>query len=166
MVKSFAAAAVLIGAIALAGPARADTDRIETGLLECSGQGGWGLIIGSQKTMTCTFTSLSGKPLGVYDATITKFGLDIGKTGQTSMIWAVFAPATAAGDNYDVGSLAGGYVGVSAEASAGIGLGADALVGGGETSFALQPVSVKAQTGINIAVGVKNLNLTFRGPAG
>lgn len=145
--------------------AAAKEDRIEVGVLECAGEGGWGLILGSQKTMRCTLTGVSGKSLGYYQATISKFGLDIGVTGKTSMIWGVFAPASAAGDNLNVGSLEGEYIGVSADASAGVGLGAGALVGGGDTSFALQPVSVKAQTGVNLAIGVENFSLQFAGPA-
>ncbi len=145
--------------------ASAQADRIEIGLLECTGEGGWGLIIGSQKTMRCTFSSPGGRPKGYYDATVTKFGLDIGKTGKTAMIWGVFAPSSSAGDSYQVGSLDGDYAGIGAEASAGVGLGANALLGGGNSSIALQPLSVKAQTGINIAGGVETLALRFVGPA-
>ena len=49
------------------------------------------------------------------------------------------------------GALAGSYVGVGAEATAGAGLGANALVGGTGRSFSLQPLSVQGQTGVNIA---------------
>ncbi len=149
----------------IATSAKAQENYIETGVLECSGEGGWGLILGSQKTMRCIFSNAQGKPLGFYDAKITKYGLDIGKTGKTSMIWAVFAPAEEGGNNYRVGALDGGYAGVAAEASVLVGVGADALVGGGDNSFALQPVSIKAQTGINLAVGVNTLSLKFAGPA-
>ena len=158
-------AAMIVVVAALSSPAIASKNRIETGLLRCSGEGGWGLILGSKKSMRCTFTSMSGKPLGYYEARVGKYGLDIGKTGKTTMVWAVFAPASAAGDNYKIGSLAGKYVGVAAEATAGVGLGADALIGGGATSIALQPVSVKAQRGVNLAVGVGTLSLRFQGPA-
>ena len=151
-------------ALGLATSAKAQENYIETGVLECSGEGGWGLIVGSQKTMRCTFSNAQGNPLGYYDAKITKFGLDIGKTGKTSMIWAVFAPASEGGNNYRVGALTGSYAGVAAEASVIVGVGADALVGGGENSFALQPVSIKAQTGLNLAVGVGTLSLNFAGP--
>jgi hypothetical protein len=156
-------AAVLLAGYAGAANAQAP-DRIEAGLLTCDGEGGWGLILGSRKKMRCTFTSISGKPLGFYFATVTKFGLDIGKTGETRVVWAVFAPASRAGANYEVGSLDGTYVGVTAEATAGVGLGANALVGGGAQSFALQPVSVQTQTGLNIAAGVGSLRLEFDGP--
>lgn len=158
----------VFAAIAMAltsSPALAQSPTVETGVLECTGEGGWGMILGSQKTMRCTFSSLSGKPLEFYNATITKYGLDIGATGQTAMVWAVFAPASAAGGNYASGSLEGDYVGVSAEASAGLGVGSDALVGGGPTSFALQPISAKAQTGLNLAVGVENFDLSYVEPA-
>jgi hypothetical protein len=57
------------------------------------------------------------------------------------------------------GSLAGSYVGASAEATVGAGLGANVLVGGFQRSVALQPVSVSGQTGLNFALGVGDLEL-------
>ena len=45
----------------------------------------------------------------------------------------------------------------------GLGVGANALVGGSEHSIALQPVSVQAQQGINVAVGISALSLRFDG---
>jgi hypothetical protein len=61
------------------------------------------------------------------------------------------------------GALAGNYGGVSAEATVGLGVGANALLGGSENSIALQPVSVQAQQGLNVAVGVSALSLRFDG---
>ena len=60
-------------------------------------------------------------------------------------------------------ALAGTYGGVSAEATVGLGVGANALIGGSENSIALQPVSVQAQQGVNVAVGVAALTLRFDG---
>ena len=57
------------------------------------------------------------------------------------------------------GALAGDYVGASAEASAGVGVGANLLVGGSDESFTLQPVSVQTQTGVNLALGVTSFEL-------
>ena len=65
----------------------------------------------------------------------------------------------AAGEKFDPNMLEGKYVGATAEATAGVGLGANALIGGFERSVALNPVSVQAQTGINIAAGVAELTL-------
>jgi hypothetical protein len=60
------------------------------------------------------------------------------------------------------GALAGRYGGVSAEASAGSGVGANALIGGLERSIALNPLSVQTQSGVNIAAGIAGLRLTRR----
>ena len=44
-------------------------------------------------------------------------------------------------------------------ASAGAGVGANALIGGFNNTITLQPVSISAQTGLNVAAGVANLEL-------
>ena len=70
------------------------------------------------------------------------------------MAWIVFAPG-----KLKSGSLRGSYQGVSAEATVGIGLGANVLIGGFKKSINLQPISVQAQIGLNIAAGLGSLNL-------
>jgi hypothetical protein len=45
----------------------------------------------------------------------------------------------------------------------GVGVGANALVGGSRNSFALQPLSVQGQTGLNVAAGVARLELRAGG---
>ena len=60
---------------------------------------------------------------------------------------------------YAPGALSGDYVGPSAAASVGVGAGANLLVGGSGSSFTLQPLSVEAQTGLNLAVGVSSFQL-------
>ena len=57
------------------------------------------------------------------------------------------------------GALAGHYVGGTAEATVGAGLGANALVGGSNRTITLQPLSVTGQTGLNVAAGVAELTL-------
>jgi len=47
----------------------------------------------------------------------------------------------------------------SAGATVGIGAGANFLVGGSDRAFTLRPVSVEAQTGLNIAIGVSEFQL-------
>jgi Protein of unknown function (DUF992) len=74
------------------------------------------------------------------------------------LVWQVFAPTNVIGP----GALAGGYGGVSAGAAVGVGLGANALAGGLNNSFALQPVSVEGQTGLNAFAGVAGLELRPR----
>ena len=60
------------------------------------------------------------------------------------------------------GALAGGYGGLSAGAAVGLGVGANALVGGLGNSFALQPVSLEGQSGLNAFAGVSSLELRQR----
>jgi hypothetical protein len=86
---------------------------------------------------------------------VNKFGLDIGATTQGRMVWA--APTSR-----KAGALAGNYVGATAEATVGAGLGANVLVGGSDRTVSLQPVSVQGQSGLNLAVGVSVCNYARR----
>ena len=153
--KRFALAAVF--ALASAPLAAQAQQGVELGLLDCMVAGGAGFVIGSTRDVSCTYQPAdAAMPAEAYFGVINKFGLDIGVTGTTIMQWVVLAPTT---DIYQPGSLAGDYVGASAEASVGIGAGANLLIGGSETSFTLQPLSVQAQTGLNLALGVAELQL-------
>jgi len=153
----FAAAALAAAAAAAApGPATAE-DNVELGMLDCYIEGGVGLVLGSSRDLSCTFTPANkAQPPETYVGVVNKFGLDIGVTGDTIMRWLVVAPTDHV---YSPGTLAGSYVGASAEASVGIGGGANVLVGGSSQTIALQPVSVQAQTGLNLAVGVSGFEL-------
>jgi hypothetical protein len=75
-------------------------------------------------------------------------------TEKSYITWVVFAPG-----KVNAGSLAGVYVGATADAAIGVGLGANVLVGGLENSIALQPLSVEGETGLNIAVGIGEVEL-------
>ena len=65
----------------------------------------------------------------------------------------------ATNSSYTPHALAGQYVGGSGEATIGVGVGANWLVGGFHRSFALQPFSVQAQTGINVSLAFAELTL-------
>jgi hypothetical protein len=129
-------------------------DRAKVGTLSCNISAGIGAIIASKKSVACMFTPRQRGPREVYVGSITKFGLDIGTTAGGEMIWAVYAPS-----NRRFGALAGHYVGASAEATVGGGVGANVLVGGSNRTVSLQPISVQGQTGINVAAGVAGLEL-------
>jgi Protein of unknown function (DUF992) len=124
------------------------------GTLTCDISAGIGVIIASKKNLTCMFTPAQPGPREVYVGEITKFGLDLGATTGGEMLWTVYAPS-----NRRFGALAGHYVGATAEATVGAGVGANVLVGGSNRTIALQPVSVQAQTGLNVAAGVAGLEL-------
>lgn len=127
---------------------------VKIGVLTCDVDGGAGFIIGSSKNADCVFKSGRNGRSEHYRGTIGKLGVDIGVTGQTVLAWAVFAPG-----QLKRGALKGSYTGVSAEATVGIGLGANVLIGGFQRGINLQPVSVQAQTGLNVAAGIGSLNL-------
>lgn len=150
---------MLVAAIAVwaasALPSAAET-RVEIGLLSCVIEGGVGFIIGSSKELSCTFEPGNGRPPENYVGAVRKLGVDIGITGKSYVKWGVLAPTVEA---YSRGSLAGKYVGASAQATAGVGLGANALVGGSGKTFVLQPLSVQAQEGLNVAAGLTSFEL-------
>jgi hypothetical protein len=127
--------------------------RVEVGVLTCTVRGGTGFIVGSTKELRCRFNRPGRDEF--YHGTISKFGLDVGATKQSAIAWAVLAPTA----KLPPGSLNGNYGGVSAEATVGVGVGANALIGGSNKGIILQPLSVQAQQGLNIAAGVAALKL-------
>lgn len=149
-------AAGLAAAFAALGAANA-ASRVEVGVLNCSVAGGTGFIFGSSKSMDCTFKHVDGSTES-YSGEINRWGLDIGTTQRTDIVWAVLAPSR----EVPPGGLAGRYAGLSAEATAGVGVGANAMVGGFDKSIALQPFSVQAQEGLNIAAGIGGIELWLR----
>ena len=108
----------------------------------------------SARAFNCIFRPANGSPFQYYQATIYRFGAQIGFSSDITLAWAVFAPTPRVGP----GTLAGGYGGVSAGAAVGVGVGANGLVGGAN-SFALQPVSVEGQIGLNVVATVTGLEL-------
>src|SRR5438874_9784349 len=110
MYRKVIGAAALALAVAAADPAAAQ--RIKAGILDCDVSGGFGWIIGSQKSVACVFTPDRPGPQEFYTGTISKFGLDIGATAAGRMVWGVFADT--AGGRF---APAGDYGGVSGEAT-------------------------------------------------
>src|SRR5205809_4035885 len=150
--------AVACTAIAATCAPAASQSRIQAGILECRGAGSAGYVIGSVHPLQCWFQSNRGRY--PYYGLVRRVGLDIGFTQQSTLGWAVFAPTRRIGP----GDLSGNYAGVTAGAAVVIGGNANALVGGSENSFSLQPLSLEGQTGLNVAVGVASLELRGAGP--
>ncbi|MGA7325853.1 MAG: DUF992 domain-containing protein [Rhodomicrobium sp.] len=152
--RTLAAVAAALVMISLS-PAVAQ-ERIEVGQLTCGVKGGVSFIIGSTKELRCLFRVSPNDPGERYEGEIRKYGLDIGITNNAFLAWTVFAPSRGVEGG---GALAGKYVGVAADASVGLGGGANALVGGSNNTFSLQPLSVQGQTGLNAAVTVAEVEL-------
>lgn len=126
---------------------------VNVGSLECKVAGGMGFVFGSSKALDCVFARTDGTAER-YSGTIKKFGVDIGFTKEAHIIWLVFAPGALA-----KGALAGDYAGGGGSATVGVGVGANALIGGGSKNVTLQPVSVEGSTGLNVAGGVVAIEL-------
>jgi hypothetical protein len=128
--------------------------QFRAGVLQCQGGQNVGFVVGSVTSLECVFQSEGRRP-EPYVATVRRFGVDVGFTDQTRFSWAVNAPTGRVGR----GELAGNYGGVGANASVGVGGGGNFLVGGPQNSYALQPISVQGQTGLNVAAGVADIEL-------
>jgi hypothetical protein len=148
---------LLVAATTLAAASQAAADGgVKVGVLTCNVSSGWGFILGSSKDVRCNYAPAKGVSEH-YDGTISKIGVDVGYTQGGVIIWNVIAPAS----NVEPGALAGGYGGVTAGATVGVGLGANVLLGGSNKSIALQPVSIEGNTGLNVAAGIGGLSLKY-----
>ncbi|MCB1489489.1 MAG: DUF992 domain-containing protein [Bauldia sp.] len=136
----------------------AEAAHIKIGVLTCAAGVQVGLLITSGERIQCSFVP-DATDSENYHGYIRKFGLDVGITAASVIVWAVMAVE---GTKYTPGALAGTYAGLTAEETLALGLGANVLVGGSQKSFALQPLSVSGQAGLNLAVGVSILRLESR----
>jgi hypothetical protein len=155
MAFSFLVAAFAGG---VAGPAAAQSF-VDAGVLTCRVSPSIGLLITSTKRLDCTFTP-DLRPAEHYVGSISRFGLDVGITGEGIIVWGVLSSISS---GFPIGALAGNYGGASAEASLIVGAGANLLLGGSNRSFALQPLSIQGQIGVNFAAGITALNLVYAG---
>jgi Protein of unknown function (DUF992) len=127
---------------------------VRAGILQCQGGQNVGFVVGSVTSLECVFRSEGRRP-EPYIARVQRIGLDLGVTDQTQLSWAVSAPNSRLGR----GELAGSYGGVGANASIGVGGGGNFLVGGPANAYALQPISLQGQTGLNVTAGIAGLEL-------
>jgi Protein of unknown function (DUF992) len=157
MIRFFSGCAAAILTLAVSAVSVHGQSRVRAGVLECTGHAGASFIVGSVHEFDCVFRADSG---GVYPyvGTVRRVGLDLGFQQRIAIGWIVLAPTARVGPT----DLAGTYAGVSASVALGIGAGANILVGGSNNTFALQPLSVEGQTGVNLAAGVASFELRPR----
>lgn len=152
---ALAGTALLAAGLALPSAAEAQQRPVRVGVLTCNVAPAVGFIVGSRREMSCLFRPDGRGRREAYAGTFNRVGLDIGVTGRGVLAWTVFAPTR----RLAPAQLAGNYSGASAQATVAVGVGANALVGGSRDTVALQPLSVQAQTGLNLAIGVGTLSL-------
>jgi hypothetical protein len=146
--------AALALALAMAPATAQDAGRTRVGTLTCNISPGVGLVVGGQRQLSCVYASARGRAREAYEGTVSTLGLDIGATTGGQLAWAVFAPT-----RLPRAALAGTYTGATAGGTVGAGASANVLVGGPDRRVIMQPVSVQAQTGVNIAAGVSTMEL-------
>lgn len=123
------------------------------GVLRCHIEGGEGFVIGSARDARCVFTNENGHREH-YLGHVSRIGLDVGVKHHSVLVWAVFAPSAIRHH-----ALAGDYVGASADASIGIGGGANVLIGGNASTISLQPLSLQHDVGVAAGAGAAHLEL-------
>ncbi len=140
-------------AVVFAASATPALANVEVGLLECRGASQQ-FIVGSITTLQCLFRPSAGGPPQAYDAQIRRVGVDIGFNSSTALAWSVFAP-----NSPGPAALSGTYVGPSANATVGVGVGANVLWGGSNSTVALQPVSGQGQIGLGVVGGISAMEM-------
>lgn len=137
-------------------PANA-AEKLRTGILDCDVSAGVGLIFSEKQTMTCVFKPLGGGAPDHYTGKIEEVGIALGETAGGVLVWSVVSDQK----GVPAGALAGKYQGLSADASLGVGLGENVLLGGSNQAFMLQPTSYEGQVGLNLAAGVTTVTLQW-----
>jgi hypothetical protein len=112
MVRNFVL--ILALGLALGTPRPVAAQQIRAGVLSCDVAGGLGLVLGSQKLVSCSFTPEGEGRREDYDGSITKYGVDLGLTRGSRKLWIVFTN-TVAGPGF----LAGDYFGATGEGTVG-----------------------------------------------
>jgi hypothetical protein len=148
---------LMVASVLSAAPAMADGIGVKVGVLTCNVDSGWGFVFGSSKNLQCTYAN--GPEAERYVGSISKFGVDIGYTAGSVIVWGVFAPTV----NTAPGALSGEYAGATGSAAVVGGIGGNLLVGGLNRSITLQPLSIEGYTGLNVAAGIAVLSLHREG---
>jgi hypothetical protein len=153
--KSILTGAALAAALAVGTStiAYSQPSGVKVGTLSCRQHPGFGLILGSSRRLSCIYHDADGSTR--YDGRITDMGVDVGYHGTSEMVWAVFAPT----DRLGPGALSGHFGGATAGGAVGVGVSANALVGGSDRTIQLQPLSLSGNTGLDVAAGVAGMSL-------
>lgn len=146
-----------VALVAALTPAAASAQSAKVGALHCHISGGVGMILVENQALDCVYEDASGAPPTHYIGRLTNVGLNIGINGPGEMVWGVVA----ATNSVAPGALAGDYVGAQGSVAVGAGAGGAVLVGGSNKTISLQPISVSAETGLNLSAGIGNLSLQY-----
>ena len=127
----------------------------KVGVLNCNIAPSVGFIVGGFQRMACRFTPDGPFPPESYSGTMGTIGIDLGFTAGGALTWGVYAPT----NQMMPGSLSGSYAGASGNIGVGVGVGGNFLLGGSGNTVALQPWSVEGTVGVNVSLGLSNMEL-------
>jgi len=149
--------ALAAGLIVASGSALAQSTG-ELGSLVCERIAGTGfnLLIHSSAQVRCIFKGSQGAEQWYIGETGIALGLDLKWSKTENIYLAVLSSTSNFAPEGDF--LTGDYGGAKAAASLGIGVGAAILLGGSESTIALQPAG-ETSTGVGVAAGLSYLNL-------
>ena len=158
MSKILRVIASLTALLTLTSPLLAQSqDWVKVGGLSCSMAPTIGLLVVSEQKLNCTFTPSGPYPPEHYTGTMGTVGIDVGVIGSGLLAWAVYMPT----QGPPIGSLSGTYGGASGSIAAGVGVGANVLLGDSGRSVMLQPISVEGSVGIEVTLGVAAFTLQW-----
>ena len=153
---------VLFGVIMVLIPPAGHTDEqqggLQVGIVTCSVIPGSkiNLLIHSTANVECVYENHGQTEKYVGE---TGIGLGVDLHFKTNEKFGFAVIAASADVQPGAHALAGKYFGGTAGASAGVGLTASALIGGGDKNISLQPLSLGTDTGIGASAGLGYLYL-------
>jgi hypothetical protein len=148
IILALAAGMAICGSASFAGGA-------DVGVLTCKLKDVKNDIVYTKEEFACDFKPKDGK-VQDYTGQIKSVGVNLSVTKDLTLVWAVLNPAgKVSSDN----ELKGDYVGGSATVALGAGGGLNVLVGGGEHSVTLQPISASGIVGTGVNVGIEAFEL-------
>jgi hypothetical protein len=154
MIKHLVRSVLVLSSLLVVVSANAQGSKTRAGVLTCRTSASIGLVVGSHQKLRCQFKADAGWTQD-YSGVINRLGLDLGVTGGGIMTWLVMAVTS----DIPPTALTGRFVGASGDISAGVGVGANVLIGGTKKAISLQPLSVEGQVGVNLALGVAGMTL-------
>jgi len=155
ILSTIAVAAVM----AVSAPTALAQSGMKLGVIECNVVPGSrvNLLVRSTADVMCDFKGAGGTTEKYKGETGIAFGLDLSFKNNSTIRFAVFAASSDVQPSAE--ALAGKYVGGEVTAAAGVGLGAKALVGGGNKNISLHPLAVETGTGLGVSGGIGYLYL-------
>lgn len=129
---------------------------VKAGLLTCKSLPDTrsNLIVHSTVEVQCTFARAGGGEEHYQGETGVQLGVDLKWEPSQTLRYAVFSAGKPSEH-----ALAGKYFGGKASAAAGVGAGANVLIGGGSNGITLNPIALETSTGVGVSAGMAYLYL-------